>query len=47
MKKYVHSIKKKKKKQPGVVLHWQIEADLGQNGGYSGKQFLSGKLDIG
>lgn len=28
-----------KKKQPGMVLQWQIEADLGQNGGYSGKGF--------
>lgn len=31
--------KKPKKKQPRVVLHWQIEADVGQDGGYSGEGF--------
>ena len=33
------SILVKKKKQPGVMLHWQIEADLGQGGGYTQEGF--------
>ena len=31
--------KKPPKKQPRVVLHWQIEANFGQDGEYSGEGF--------
>lgn len=32
-------LSKKKKKRLGVVLHWKIEADLGQDRGNSGEGF--------